>query len=125
MRCDGEPKRSRAAFPAPDRIPRPIAILYSCCRVFVRTCRRGNVQTSSHRISGLQAQNLLVECNAVPASVHSSERHELNAGTLSMERLDSKFELKSLAEKANGRDKRGSASRPFIFVVTVLTPATT
>jgi len=27
--------------------------------------------------------------------------------------------------KANGRDKRGSASRPSIFVVTVLTPATT
>jgi len=28
-------------------------------------------------------------------------------------------------EKANGRDKRGSTSRPSIFVVTVLTPATT
>ena len=29
------------------------------------------------------------------------------------------------AIKANGRDKRGSTSRPSIFVVTVLTPATT
>lgn len=28
-------------------------------------------------------------------------------------------------KKANGRDIRGSASRPSIFVVTVLTPATT
>jgi hypothetical protein len=28
-------------------------------------------------------------------------------------------------QKANGRDIRGSASRPSIFVVTVLTPATT
>ena len=36
-----------------------------------------------------------------------------------------KLELKSAAEKANGRDKRGSTSRPSIFVVTVLTPATT
>ena len=30
-----------------------------------------------------------------------------------------------MIEKANGRDKRGSTSRPSIFVVTVLTPATT
>jgi hypothetical protein len=35
------------------------------------------------------------------------------------------MKLERLAQKANGRDKRGSASRPFIFVVTVLTPATT
>src|SRR6266498_1108743 len=33
--------------------------------------------------------------------------------------------IKRPAEKANGRDKRGSTSRPSIFVVTVLTPATT
>jgi len=33
--------------------------------------------------------------------------------------------VESAAEKANGRDKRGSTSRPSIFVVTVLTPATT
>jgi hypothetical protein len=32
---------------------------------------------------------------------------------------------KGLDKKANGRDIRGSASRPSIFVVTVLTPATT
>ena len=32
---------------------------------------------------------------------------------------------KDSSKKANGRDKRGSTSRPFIFVVTVLTPATT
>jgi hypothetical protein len=33
--------------------------------------------------------------------------------------------LEISAEKANGRDKRGSTSRPSIIVVTVLTPATT
>ena len=35
------------------------------------------------------------------------------------------METEGSHKKANGRDIRGSASRPFIFVVTVLTPATT